>query len=159
MVTSDPPDLKKKKKTKTKKKVFVKWVLHGIKLPLHQNLIYWLSPTSALEQSLRAIWDAASGAAVLILPQINLQLSSCTSFFADNLLQGILMRGWKPWLLDLLHCTLILSCWAIGEVGFLQKCYSIISSFSNFYISNNGEGDGTPLQNSCLENPMDGGAW
>ena len=23
----------------------------------------------------------------------------------------------------------------------------------------NGEGDGTPLQNSCLENPMDGGAW
>ena len=22
-----------------------------------------------------------------------------------------------------------------------------------------GEGDGTPLQNSCLENPMDGGAW
>ena len=23
----------------------------------------------------------------------------------------------------------------------------------------NGEGDGTPLQGSCLENPMDGGAW
>ena len=23
----------------------------------------------------------------------------------------------------------------------------------------NGEGNGTPLQNSCLENPMDGGAW
>ena len=22
-----------------------------------------------------------------------------------------------------------------------------------------GEGNGTPLQNSCLENPMDGGAW
>ena len=22
-----------------------------------------------------------------------------------------------------------------------------------------GEGDGTPLQDSCLENPMDGGAW
>ena len=26
-------------------------------------------------------------------------------------------------------------------------------------ISNYGEGDGTPLQYSCLENPMDGGAW
>ena len=25
------------------------------------------------------------------------------------------------------------------------------------YLS--GEGDGTPLQYSCLENPMDGGAW
>ena len=23
----------------------------------------------------------------------------------------------------------------------------------------NGEGSGTPLQHSCLENPMDGGAW
>ena len=23
----------------------------------------------------------------------------------------------------------------------------------------NGEGNGTPLQDSCLENPMDGGAW
>ena len=22
-----------------------------------------------------------------------------------------------------------------------------------------GEGNGTPLQYSCLENPMDGGAW
>ena len=22
-----------------------------------------------------------------------------------------------------------------------------------------GEGNGTPLQSSCLENPMDGGAW
>ena len=26
-----------------------------------------------------------------------------------------------------------------------------------FWVS--GEGDGTPLQYSCLENPMDGGAW
>ena len=24
---------------------------------------------------------------------------------------------------------------------------------------NNGEGDGTPLQSSCLENPKDGGPW
>jgi len=27
------------------------------------------------------------------------------------------------------------------------------------YIVNSGEGNGTPLQYSCLENPMDGGAW
>ena len=26
-------------------------------------------------------------------------------------------------------------------------------------ISVLGEGNGTPLQYSCLENPMDGGAW
>ena len=27
------------------------------------------------------------------------------------------------------------------------------------FASLDGEGDGTPLQYSCLENPMDGGAW
>ena len=26
-------------------------------------------------------------------------------------------------------------------------------------LLNIGEGNGTPLQYSCLENPMDGGAW
>ena len=26
-------------------------------------------------------------------------------------------------------------------------------------MTNPGEGNGTPLQYSCLENPMDGGAW
>ena len=30
--------------------------------------------------------------------------------------------------------------------------------YSNLYAFL-GEGNGTPLQNSCLENPMDGGAW
>ena len=26
-------------------------------------------------------------------------------------------------------------------------------------VKSMGEGNGTPLQYSCLENPMDGGAW
>ena len=30
--------------------------------------------------------------------------------------------------------------------------------FKNFKHTN-GEGNGTPLQYSCLENPMGGGAW
>ena len=29
----------------------------------------------------------------------------------------------------------------------------------DFLMSSRGEGNGTPLQYSCLENPMDGGAW
>ena len=33
--------------------------------------------------------------------------------------------------------------------------YSILIHIYGIY----GEGDGTPLQYSCLENPMDGGAW
>ena len=47
-----------------------------------------------------------------------------------------------------------------------RKCWKQLSKYtfihipkvkltSNFY----GEGNGTPLQYSCLENPMDGGAW
>ena len=31
--------------------------------------------------------------------------------------------------------------------------YGVVKSWTR------GEGDGTPLQYSCLENPMDGGAW
>ena len=27
------------------------------------------------------------------------------------------------------------------------------------HMESSGEGNGTPLQYSCLENPMDGGAW
>ena len=30
---------------------------------------------------------------------------------------------------------------------------------NNGFMSNFGEGNGTPLQYSCLENPMDRGAW
>ena len=29
----------------------------------------------------------------------------------------------------------------------------------HFSLSHNGEGNGHPLQCSCLENPRDGGAW
>ena len=32
-------------------------------------------------------------------------------------------------------------------------------SFGSPNHSNLGEGNGNPLQYSCLENPMDGGAW
>ena len=35
-----------------------------------------------------------------------------------------------------------------------------VSSEQFYFLGlQNGEGNGTPLQYSCLENPMDGGAW
>ena len=38
--------------------------------------------------------------------------------------------------------------------------YVEVAVFENcFLYSLFGEGNGTPLQYSCLENPMDGGAW
>ena len=33
------------------------------------------------------------------------------------------------------------------------------SHYSTYYCYYSGEDNGTPLQYSCLENPMDGGAW
>ena len=34
----------------------------------------------------------------------------------------------------------------------------ILPNFKTYYKAKVGEGDGTPLQHSCLEIPMDGGA-
>ena len=51
------------------------------------------------------------------------------------------------------------------EMGLLVLCeVNIKCSELNPSISKDvwiiiGEGNGTPLQYSCLENPMDGGAW
>ena len=40
---------------------------------------------------------------------------------------------------------------------FVSKVMALLfNMLSSFVI---GEGSGTPLQYSCLENPMDGGAW
>ena len=43
----------------------------------------------------------------------------------------------------------------------IQNIVTAIMPLPNYSLSPfpNGEGNGTPLQYSCLENPMDGGAW
>ena len=41
-------------------------------------------------------------------------------------------------------------------VTFFLQCF--LSDLLRYSVSF-GEGNGTPLQYSCLENPMDGGAW
>ena len=35
----------------------------------------------------------------------------------------------------------------------------VIMADLHCYMAETREGDGTPLQYSCLENPMDGGSW
>ena len=56
----------------------------------------------------------------------------------------------------------------ICNAGFLIYCVSILNEFISrlllfCYLSiakpKHGEGNGNPLQYSCLENPMGGGAW
>ena len=44
-------------------------------------------------------------------------------------------------------------------LSFFFLCFTACSQLSILYtVVCIGEGDGTPLQYSCLENPMDGGA-
>ena len=41
----------------------------------------------------------------------------------------------------------------------IQGCHYHLSKFHIYALVYCGEGNGTPLQYSCLENPMDRGAW
>ena len=43
----------------------------------------------------------------------------------------------------------------MGKIPLDLHCYETLVCFCDIM----GEGNGTPLQHSCLENPMDGGAW
>ena len=43
------------------------------------------------------------------------------------------------------------------ELVHIGRCFQ--KNKINDYRIKGGEGNGTPLQYSCLENPMDGGVW
>ena len=48
--------------------------------------------------------------------------------------------------------------WLVKQtVVVIDWIVSPVNSYTE--VLNSGEGNGTPLQYSCLENPMDGGAW
>ena len=58
--------------------------------------------------------------------------------------------AWKiPWTRSLVGC----SPWSCKESDTTKQFHF------HFSLSCIGEGNGTPLQCSCLENPRDGGAW
>ena len=66
----------------------------------------------------------------------------CSAFFIVQLLHPYMTMG----------KTIALTRWTfVGKVKSL-----LFNMVSRLLI---GEGNGTPLQYSCLENPMDGGAW
>ena len=54
---------------------------------------------------------------------------------------------WRP--------NLITTTWCANSLTATQPCPLTYTSLRLF----SGEGSGTPLQSSCLENPMDGEAW
>ena len=60
---------------------------------------------------------------------------------------GILLRALRP--PEMSYFIIVIS-----DIVFHTFTYYFVLGSSRF-----GEGNGTPLQYSCLENPMDGGAW
>ena len=50
-----------------------------------------------------------------------------------------------------------LICGNFGAQNIREDIVGIL--FQGYVASESGEGNGTPLQYFCLENPMDGGAW
>ena len=60
---------------------------------------------------------------------------------------GILLKALRP--PEMSYFIIVIS-----DIVFHTFTYYFVLGSSRF-----GEGNGTPLQYSCLENPMDGGAW
>ena len=71
-------------------------------------------------------------------------------------------EGWRVYLVPLgrlLRWPLgaeacLAGCLGAGELGMMT-----VDNFLNFGVNIQGFGNGTPLQYSCLENPMGGRAW
>ena len=63
---------------------------------------------------------------------------------------------YSSWFLYIYACVLMSSL--VERASFLFIFSSTVTVFSGSSVIA-GEGNGTPLQYSCLANPMDGGAW
>ena len=72
-------------------------------------------------------------------------------------------RQWQPTPVPLsgkshgLRSLVIYSPW--GRKESTERLHFNFHSIFKGFPGGTGEGNGTPLQYSCLENPMDGGAW
>ena len=53
--------------------------------------------------------------------------------------------------------VVVMALWMCATTKLIKM--HILKVCNLFYIKYTGEGSGSPLQYSCLENPMDGGAW
>ena len=70
------------------------------------------------------------------------------AYSTSNLLNNY-QRHWK---------NKICFCILLEYIGILLIWVNGMTTMAGKKLTNLGEGNGTPLQYSCLENPMDGGA-
>ena len=64
---------------------------------------------------------------------------------------------WVPFIL--LYSSILLEIWFILNFTWKKKKRANLLDFFFWFRWSLGEGNGTPLQYCCPENPMDGGAW
>jgi len=57
------------------------------------------------------------------------------------------------------QCRIVMAVHHLHQGLAISIVFHFIHSGWCAVASHYGEGNGTPLQYSCLENPMDGGAW
>ena len=123
-------------------------VLH-IRWPKYRSYIFSISPSNEYTGliSFRTDWLnllAVRGTLKSLLQHHSSKASilRCSAFFMVQLSQPYMTTG---------------KTIALTRQTFFGKVMSLLfNTLSRFVI---GEGNGTPLQYSCLENPMDGGAW
>ena len=83
---------------------------------------------------------------IYLLGKLPFLQDSCQSFYG---------LGW----LSCCQCYLKMHVVGEGPGAILWVLRNFLSLISRLLVAIYGEGNGTPLQYSCLENPMDGGAW
>ena len=89
------------------------------------------------------------------------QLRHTSSVTSENSEWGYAQKTWLP-NLQCQKCTIFHLMSDSSQQSDLKTCYYRVKRTSHHLRKSNstiGEGNGTPLQYCCLENPMDGGAW
>ena len=94
-----------------------------------------------------------------------LEKKVCSSLFGWNVLKMPVRSAWSTVSFKVcvsLFSVLLSVCWCRWSVKVLlllfYSQFPVLCLFMSVSVCF-GEGDGTPLQYSCLANPMDGGAW
>ena len=104
-------------------------------------------------------------------PEVDCPAQGMRTESSRVLVQVVLCRPLKS-LISLLEMPQWLPCWSakkslglsvlftpLWPVELMPSAHVMGFLYSCFLCHYNGEGNGTPLQYCCLENPMDGGAW